>query len=911
MKKSYTILLTLALTLQMLVGATREVPGTYATIQAAIAAAVNGDVVNVAAGTYNENVVVNKEITLQGAGATTIIAPAAGLGVVVSANNVTLQNFLVTGATNHGVYAGTVSNLTITNITASANGTGNKRSGVALQNVTGTTVLTGITATNNEGHGLEIGNGSAGVQVVGGTFSGNGVAADYTTGAGILVYADAGKSTNGTVIRGTLTANNNKIAGIYVTAASGATSLSGTRIGMLADNSNSGTVTLNNNWSTNGTDSGGAAVIVYGGASDTRIRANSTRSAGTKTAGIVVVGINSDGDVSPTGTIVKDCNIAGFDAENPAGTMLITAGATTLKGGNDVDATNGNTVDGNALTGFTVEDQLKHKLDDATLGLFQGPGAAVYVTPNSGSIQRGVNVAGTYSKDSVYVKDGTYNESVNTNKSITVVGQGNNTIVKPTGSGFAIHGTGLPSNNTVNIKNMMLNGDNTSNWLVNFGTGVLNLTDVSVTDNNVSGSYIGTVYLYNLTSFSISGGTFTGCNTAINTSNCSNGTISGVTATQNRTGFGLLSSSSITVSNCTINGSTYGIHIDPSSSINVTGTSITNSGKSAIYLQGGNSDITISSTTISNPDSTGVGITVVGDGTGQNTGVSITGVSFSGFSSTNPAITLADADSSFTGTNGVTITDADFNLTEGQTVADLLYDSEDDVALGGVTAAPASGILVQVKLYLQGPWNGSSMNTVLATGTLIPLNHPFSAAPFSYSGTELVTNTGFFTTNNVVDWVLVELRSTSSGAAVDRRAGLLKNDGTVIDVDGTTGLSFSTATANDYFIVVKHRNHLGVMSASVVSLPNGSAYDYTTGQAAAFGTNPMVDVGSGVFGLWTGDASGDGQVTGTDFNLFNPDAKSALTGYVQTDWNLDGQVTGTDFNLFNPNAKTAAASQIP
>ena len=48
--------------------ATLNVPGDYATIQAAINAAAAGDTILVQSGTYNENVDVNKQLTLQGVG---------------------------------------------------------------------------------------------------------------------------------------------------------------------------------------------------------------------------------------------------------------------------------------------------------------------------------------------------------------------------------------------------------------------------------------------------------------------------------------------------------------------------------------------------------------------------------------------------------------------------------------------------------------------------------------------------------------------------------------------------------------------------------------------------------------------------------------------------------------------------
>lgn len=52
------------------------VPDTYYTINDAITAALPGDTINVAAGTYNEQLIINKSLTLQGVGDTTIIQPS-------------------------------------------------------------------------------------------------------------------------------------------------------------------------------------------------------------------------------------------------------------------------------------------------------------------------------------------------------------------------------------------------------------------------------------------------------------------------------------------------------------------------------------------------------------------------------------------------------------------------------------------------------------------------------------------------------------------------------------------------------------------------------------------------------------------------------------------------------------------
>lgn len=77
----------------------------YNTIQAAINAANPGDVIDVDAGTYNENVIVNIAVTLNGANADvtcgsrvseSIIAPGSGLPISVTANGVTINGFEIT-----------------------------------------------------------------------------------------------------------------------------------------------------------------------------------------------------------------------------------------------------------------------------------------------------------------------------------------------------------------------------------------------------------------------------------------------------------------------------------------------------------------------------------------------------------------------------------------------------------------------------------------------------------------------------------------------------------------------------------------------------------------------------------------------------------------------------------------------
>ena len=71
-----------------------NVPVDNATIQGAINNSNNGDTINVAAGTYNENVVVNKEVEIIGTNA--VVNGASDAAFEIRADNVKIQGFNIT-----------------------------------------------------------------------------------------------------------------------------------------------------------------------------------------------------------------------------------------------------------------------------------------------------------------------------------------------------------------------------------------------------------------------------------------------------------------------------------------------------------------------------------------------------------------------------------------------------------------------------------------------------------------------------------------------------------------------------------------------------------------------------------------------------------------------------------------------
>lgn len=122
----------------------------------------------------------------------------------------------------------------------------------------------------------------------------------------------------------------------------------------------------------------------------------------------------------------------------------------------------------------------------------------------------------------------------------------------------------------------------------------------------------------------------------------------------------------------------------------------------------------------------------------------------------------------------------------------------------------AQSIQIDLKVFLEGPYNNNSMLTSL--NSLLPADQPFSAPPWNYPGTEHVDPIP----SDVVDWVLVELRDADNASqVVGTRAALLSNDGHVVDLDGSSPVSFDVEN-KDYFATVKSRNHLSVLSSAIV-----------------------------------------------------------------------------------------------
>ncbi|OWY24550.1 choice-of-anchor B family protein [Sphingobacteriales bacterium UPWRP_1] len=215
----------------------------------------------------------------------------------------------------------------------------------------------------------------------------------------------------------------------------------------------------------------------------------------------------------------------------------------------------------------------------------------------------------------------------------------------------------------------------------------------------------------------------------------------------------------------------------------------------------------------------------------------------------------------------------------------------------------------KVTALLQGAYMPpDSMRTRLRQLNLLPLQQPYNQPPWNYNGTETATQFA----PNVVDWVLLELRNAADNTQiVAQKAALLLKDGTIADVNGNAeSVFFDNLPPNTtYYIALRHRNHLPVMSAVPVTLPNSVPYNFSTAAQQAMGTNQQIAVALGVFALKAADFNANGIISVADFNLYF--LQTSATGqYSPADAELNGSVTISDFNLYAGNRSAIGIAQL-
>ncbi|MGH1434484.1 MAG: hypothetical protein ACRBG0_08500, partial [Lewinella sp.] len=300
---------------------------------------------------------------------------------------------------------------------------------------------------------------------------------------------------------------------------------------------------------------------------------------------------------------------------------------------------------------------------------------------------------------------------------------------------------------------------------------------------------------------------------------------------------------------------------------------------------------------------------------------------YAGYDASNPIWAAADCDSDglLNGEEGIYGTDPNDADTDDGGVND-----GDEVA-NGTDPTVGNGaddyvISLNLKVLLQGALFGTTDNLMrddLRQQDFIPLSQPYSSgmntrfSHVSEGGSEVTTlgvlaaNAG--TPDAIVDWIFIEVRdATDPTIVLQTKSALVQRDGDVVDAL-TGGVLQINAQASSFYISVKHRNHLGVMSGQALSPVAGTlTVDFTTMSAANTYNAPgyegveMVTLSNGQRALWGGNANLDGKVkydgggndrTAVLANVISHPDNGGLVfnfdfgfGYYVGDINMDGKV---------------------
>jgi hypothetical protein len=228
-----------------------------------------------------------------------------------------------------------------------------------------------------------------------------------------------------------------------------------------------------------------------------------------------------------------------------------------------------------------------------------------------------------------------------------------------------------------------------------------------------------------------------------------------------------------------------------------------------------------------------------------------------------------------------------------------------DVMTGLVVIPYVPGIVLQPRFFLEGPYQSVNnlMSDALRMAGLVPLQEPYTEMGYFHvgdGGNEQTTASVLAVTgvNAIVDWVVVELRQLDVNIRVATQSALLQRDGDVVGMDGVSPLQFNVLPGT-YYVSVRHRNHLGIITASPLALGGTPlTLDFRSAATSVFGTEARKAIGSARV-LWAGDVSFNGQVKYTGAandrdpilaRIGGVVPTNVASGYFPEDVNMDGLV---------------------
>lgn len=201
---------------------------------------------------------------------------------------------------------------------------------------------------------------------------------------------------------------------------------------------------------------------------------------------------------------------------------------------------------------------------------------------------------------------------------------------------------------------------------------------------------------------------------------------------------------------------------------------------------------------------------------------------------------------------------AQIDFTVGELVVTTITDGTNELTQGFHQTNLSVDIKVSPAAFLQGPLIVSGTNIMddsLRSGGYIPTTSPYADALTTTAPVLAVTGN-----DAIIDWVFVELRDETDNTLVEgSTSALLQADGDIVGVDGVSPLSFNISAKN-YYVAVKHRNHLAIMSSSAIALSATTAtVDFRDGVLGTYGSNAQTTyaIQPGLYAMWAGNADGN------------------------------------------------------
>ncbi len=242
------------------------------------------------------------------------------------------------------------------------------------------------------------------------------------------------------------------------------------------------------------------------------------------------------------------------------------------------------------------------------------------------------------------------------------------------------------------------------------------------------------------------------------------------------------------------------------------------------------------------------------------------------------------------------------------TLGGMSYGSHGDVNVDlNCSESPCSaytddGVAVAPKAILEGPYSmaDGKMSDDLRTLSYLPTNEPYSALGYTHvssTGGESISAAALSVTGDdaIVDWVWVELRdATDPTIVVAAKAALIQRDGDIVSADGISALTFDGVAHGDYYFAIKHRNHLGIMTQSPVSLDgNALVLNFIDGSTPTYGSNAQNPIGTtGNYCMVAANVTGDKVIDAADrSHLWN---ERSTIGYKRSDATCDGATDAAD-----------------